>query len=244
MTDRSGCEETRQVLPELAAGVAPAEDRAKALRHLAVCRRCHRELEVQTALIDELLQLAPERQPPMRLRGLRTEAHAAPTAAPAPAQRDPPGRFDHSRRGAVRGSVRGRGLAPDRERPPDRRRLPQNARRRTRPVPARRSRGRGGHRGTGRVCVRLPGITLVGLRHDDCGTCGRVRTRSISPRARAARSNWVASPYGKAEERGVRPYRSPSTTSSSCGSTPLPAGTSSRDSAEGPGSGRLSRPCR
>ncbi|WP_329247285.1 hypothetical protein OG417_53240 [Actinoallomurus sp. NBC_01490] len=64
MTDRSGCEETRQVLPELAAGVAPAEDRAKALRHLAVCRRCHRELEVQTALIDELLQLAPERQPP------------------------------------------------------------------------------------------------------------------------------------------------------------------------------------
>jgi hypothetical protein len=64
MTDRPGCEETRQILPELAAGVAPAEERAKALRHLAGCGRCHRELEAQTALADELLQLVPERQPP------------------------------------------------------------------------------------------------------------------------------------------------------------------------------------
>lgn len=64
MTDRPGCAETRQVLPELAAGVAPAEERAAALRHLAGCGRCHRELEAQTALIDELLHLVPERQPP------------------------------------------------------------------------------------------------------------------------------------------------------------------------------------
>jgi hypothetical protein len=53
-----------QVIPELAAGVAPPEARAAALRHLTGCGRCHRELEAQTALIDELLQLVPERQPP------------------------------------------------------------------------------------------------------------------------------------------------------------------------------------
>ncbi|WP_433475257.1 anti-sigma factor family protein [Spirillospora sp. CA-142024] len=64
MTDRPECAETRQVLPELAAGVAPPEERARALRHLAGCGRCHRELEAQTALVDELLQLVPERQPP------------------------------------------------------------------------------------------------------------------------------------------------------------------------------------
>lgn len=64
MTDRPGCAETRQVLPELAAGVASPEERAKALGHLAGCGRCHRELEAQTAVIDELLQLVPERQPP------------------------------------------------------------------------------------------------------------------------------------------------------------------------------------
>lgn len=64
MADRPGCEETRLVLPELAAGVASAEERAAALRHLAGCGRCHRELEAQTALVDELLRLVPERQPP------------------------------------------------------------------------------------------------------------------------------------------------------------------------------------
>lgn len=64
MTDRPGCAETRQVIPDLAAGVVPAEERAEALRHLARCGRCHRELEAQTAIVDELLGLVPERQPP------------------------------------------------------------------------------------------------------------------------------------------------------------------------------------
>ncbi|MEU8799246.1 zf-HC2 domain-containing protein [Spirillospora sp. NPDC048819] len=64
MTDRPACAETRQLLPELAAGIAAPEERAGALRHLAGCGRCHRELEAQTALVDELLQLVPEMQPP------------------------------------------------------------------------------------------------------------------------------------------------------------------------------------
>ncbi|MEO3823212.1 zf-HC2 domain-containing protein [Actinomadura sp. B10D3] len=64
MTDSPACAETRRLLPELAAGVAPAEERARALRHIAGCGRCHRELEAQTAIVDELLRLVPERQPP------------------------------------------------------------------------------------------------------------------------------------------------------------------------------------
>ncbi|WP_395103678.1 anti-sigma factor family protein [Actinomadura sp. SCN-SB] len=64
MTDRPACAGTRPLLPELAAGIASAEERARSLRHLAGCGRCHRELEAHTALVDELLLLAPERQPP------------------------------------------------------------------------------------------------------------------------------------------------------------------------------------
>lgn len=64
MTDRPACAETRQLLPELAAGIAAPDERAKALRHIAGCGGCHRELEAQTALVDELLHLVPERQPP------------------------------------------------------------------------------------------------------------------------------------------------------------------------------------
>ena len=55
MTDRSGCAGTRRLLPELAAGAATAEERAAALRHLAGCGQCHRELEAHTALVDELV---------------------------------------------------------------------------------------------------------------------------------------------------------------------------------------------
>lgn len=64
MTERPGCAETREVIPELATGVAAPGDRARALRHLAGCGRCHRELESRTAIVDELLLLTREREPP------------------------------------------------------------------------------------------------------------------------------------------------------------------------------------
>ncbi|WP_372510260.1 zf-HC2 domain-containing protein [Actinomadura madurae] len=139
MTDSPACAETRRLLPELAAGVAPAEERARALRHIAGCGRCHRELEAQTALVDELLRLVPERQPPAGFEAAALAPMLRRAAAPAPAQRPRAGRV----RPGHRRSVRRGGLAADRERPEPRRQLPPDALRRPRPVPADGSRRRG-----------------------------------------------------------------------------------------------------
>jgi hypothetical protein len=54
----------RELIPELAMGVASGEVRAQALAHLAGCAACRRELEDVAVAIDELLLLAPEQEPP------------------------------------------------------------------------------------------------------------------------------------------------------------------------------------
>jgi anti-sigma factor RsiW len=59
------CEETRQLVAELALGIADGADRAQALRHLAECADCRRELGELSELADELLMLAPEVEPPV-----------------------------------------------------------------------------------------------------------------------------------------------------------------------------------
>jgi hypothetical protein len=59
------CEETRQLVAELALGIADGADRARALRHLAECADCRRELGELSELADELLMLAPEVEPPV-----------------------------------------------------------------------------------------------------------------------------------------------------------------------------------
>src|SRR3954469_24391018 len=58
------CSEIRDMLPELATGAASGEVRATALAHLAGCAACRRELADTAATVDELLLLAPEREPP------------------------------------------------------------------------------------------------------------------------------------------------------------------------------------
>jgi hypothetical protein len=58
------CERTRELSAELALGILDGEQRARALRHLAECPECRREVEQLTAVADELLMLAPEREPP------------------------------------------------------------------------------------------------------------------------------------------------------------------------------------
>jgi hypothetical protein len=58
------CEETRQLAAELALGIADGEDRALALRHLAECAECRRELGELSEVADELLTLAPRQEPP------------------------------------------------------------------------------------------------------------------------------------------------------------------------------------
>ena len=58
------CAKTREVLPELALGIADGEQRALALEHIAGCSDCRRELEQLSSLADELIALAPQREPP------------------------------------------------------------------------------------------------------------------------------------------------------------------------------------
>jgi anti-sigma factor RsiW len=58
------CERTRELSAELALGILDGEQRAQALRHVAECRECRREVQELTAVADELLMLAPEREPP------------------------------------------------------------------------------------------------------------------------------------------------------------------------------------
>jgi hypothetical protein len=59
-----GCERTRELAAELALGIADGEQRAQALRHLAECAECRRAVEELSGVTDELLLLAPEREPP------------------------------------------------------------------------------------------------------------------------------------------------------------------------------------
>jgi hypothetical protein len=58
------CEHTREVAAEVALGIADGEDRARALRHLAECADCRRVVEELSQVTDDLLMLAPEREPP------------------------------------------------------------------------------------------------------------------------------------------------------------------------------------
>jgi hypothetical protein len=58
------CAETRETLPELALGIADGAQRALALEHVAGCSDCRRELEELSSLADELIAVAPPREPP------------------------------------------------------------------------------------------------------------------------------------------------------------------------------------
>ena len=80
MTELPECEATRELIPELAAGVAAGNERARALSHLAGCPDCQRWLAATADVVDELLLLAPEREPPAGLE-------SAVLAALAPASR-------------------------------------------------------------------------------------------------------------------------------------------------------------
>lgn len=64
MSDWRGCAEVRELIPELAMGVAPGDERAMALNHLTTCAECRQVLEETSEIVDELLLLAPQHEPP------------------------------------------------------------------------------------------------------------------------------------------------------------------------------------
>jgi hypothetical protein len=79
------CAKTLEVLPELALGIADGGQRALALEHAAGCSECRRELGELSSLADELIALAPEREPPpgFESRVLDRLAIRQPTHRPA-----------------------------------------------------------------------------------------------------------------------------------------------------------------
>ena len=64
MADRPGCEETRALAVELSLGVAAGDERARAVRHLEGCPTCRDEVAALAGVLDELLLLSSEREPP------------------------------------------------------------------------------------------------------------------------------------------------------------------------------------
>jgi Putative zinc-finger len=65
MSTRAGCDEVREVAPELALGIADGKERAEALAHLASCAACRSYLAELTDVADDLLALTPSEEPPV-----------------------------------------------------------------------------------------------------------------------------------------------------------------------------------
>jgi hypothetical protein len=63
MSPETACRETRDLLPELALGVATGDERARALAHVGECPACRTALAEMSVLADELLLLAPPNEP-------------------------------------------------------------------------------------------------------------------------------------------------------------------------------------
>jgi hypothetical protein len=59
------CEDLRELVPEIALGIADGEQRETAMRHLAGCDDCRRLLEQMSEVNDELLTVAPVAEPPV-----------------------------------------------------------------------------------------------------------------------------------------------------------------------------------
>ncbi|HZU79404.1 MAG TPA: zf-HC2 domain-containing protein [Acidimicrobiales bacterium] len=74
------CDELRDLAPELAMGTLSGELRASALAHLEHCAACQSEVDELTAVVDELVAMAPRVEPPA---GFEERVLAAlPAAAP------------------------------------------------------------------------------------------------------------------------------------------------------------------
>jgi hypothetical protein len=64
MSDEARCERVRQLAPDLAAEIADGQDRDAAFRHVASCAECRGLVGDLSSVVDEVLLLAPEHEPP------------------------------------------------------------------------------------------------------------------------------------------------------------------------------------
>lgn len=86
-----GAHEARELAAELALGIAPGIERARALQHLESCRSCRTEVGALGEVADGLLLLIPAREPPPGFESrvlAEMQSQAPSTWAPrAPARR-------------------------------------------------------------------------------------------------------------------------------------------------------------
>ena len=80
MNGEMGCEQVRELAPELAIGIADGQERDAALRHAATCPDCRRLVSELSSVVDDLLLLAPSHEPPPGFAS-RTVARISPPAA-------------------------------------------------------------------------------------------------------------------------------------------------------------------
>jgi predicted anti-sigma-YlaC factor YlaD len=78
------CEELRELAPELALGIVEGEERGRALEHLVDCPECRRRVDDLAEVADQLLLLAPHREPPV---GFESEVLRRVLPAPKPRRR-------------------------------------------------------------------------------------------------------------------------------------------------------------
>jgi hypothetical protein len=62
---RADCARARDLAAEFVLGIAPGDERAFVLEHLTGCEECRRFVHEMSAVADELLLIAPDREPPL-----------------------------------------------------------------------------------------------------------------------------------------------------------------------------------
>jgi hypothetical protein len=93
-----GCDDLRDVAPDVALGLLTGEERAEALAHLQGCEACRAEVASLAGTADEVLLAAPEAEPPP---GFRSAVLARLTSEEAdPAEREVGTRAAAGRRAA------------------------------------------------------------------------------------------------------------------------------------------------
>ena len=96
MNAEMGCDQVRELAPDLAIGIADGQQRDAILRHAATCPGCRQLVSELSSVVDDLLLLAPSQEPPSGFADRTLDRISAPAArrrAGGPgAQHSPAGR--------------------------------------------------------------------------------------------------------------------------------------------------------
>ncbi|HYF47043.1 MAG TPA: hypothetical protein VD926_12575, partial [Acidimicrobiales bacterium] len=84
MTEHPDCVRLRDVAPELALGVLDGPERGEALAHLAGCDECRALVRELTEVVDRLVALAPDAEPPAGFESAVVERIRPPASARRP----------------------------------------------------------------------------------------------------------------------------------------------------------------